>query len=53
MREILDTHIGERQNRVNPRVVKKPRSRFPSKKRYHLRQAIPRQHLTFTISNSA
>jgi hypothetical protein len=52
MREILDTQIRDRPNRINPRVVKKPRSRFPSKKRYHLHQGIPRQQLTLTISNS-
>src|SRR5512141_1942324 len=26
------------QGRVNPRVVKKPRSKFPAKKRHHLNQ---------------
>jgi len=53
MHEILDAQIPERQGRVNPRVIKKPRSKFPAKKRYHLNQGIQRQKQTFAIPNSA
>lgn len=38
MSEILDAQLPLRQGRVNPRVVKKPRSKFPAKKRHHLNQ---------------
>lgn len=53
MREILDAQIPARQGRVNPRVVKKPRSKFPTKKRYHLNQGTQRQQLIFAIPDSA
>jgi hypothetical protein len=53
MREILDTQIPPPQGRVNPRVVKKPRSKFPAKKRYPPNQGAQRPQLIFTISNSA
>jgi hypothetical protein len=53
MREILDTRIPERQGRVNPRVIKKPRSKFPTKKRAHLNQETQPQQLVFSISNTA
>lgn len=53
MHEILDTQIPDRQGRVNPRVVKKPRSKFPTKKRHHLNQETQRPQLTFTIPDSA
>jgi len=53
MREILDTRIPERQARVNPRVIKKPRSKFPAKKRAHLNQGTQRQQLVFSISDTA
>jgi hypothetical protein len=53
MQEILDAQIPPRQGRVNPRVVKKPRSKFPAKKRHHLNQGTQRQQLNFAIPNSA
>lgn len=53
MHEILDTQIPQRQSRVNPRVIKKPRSKFPAKKRHHLNQGTQRQKLAFAIPNSA
>lgn len=53
MREILDAQIPPPQGRVNPRVVKKPRSKFPAKKRHHLNQGTQRPQLIFAIPNSA
>ncbi len=53
MREILDPRIPERQGRVNPRVIKKPRSKFPAKKRTHLNQETQRQQLVFSVSDTA
>ncbi len=43
MREILDAQLPPRPARVNPRVVKKPRSKFPAKKRHHLNQGTQRK----------
>jgi hypothetical protein len=53
MCEILDTKIPARQGRVNPRVVKKPRSKFTAKKREHLNRGTQLQRLTFSIVNTA
>ncbi|MBW4640466.1 MAG: hypothetical protein KME05_20000 [Gloeocapsa sp. UFS-A4-WI-NPMV-4B04] len=51
--EILDEKIPPRQGRSNPRVVKKPRSKFPSKKPIHQGTGTHQQLLTFSITNSA
>jgi hypothetical protein len=53
MQELLDAQIPPRQGRVNPRVVKKPKSKFPTEKRHHLNQGTQRQQLNFAIPNSA
>lgn len=47
--EILDLKIPSPQNRSNPRVVKKTRSKFKSKKRHHRNNSTPRQQLSFQI----
>ncbi|MEO1433758.1 MAG: IS4 family transposase [Cyanobacteria bacterium J06633_8] len=47
--EILDLEIPPPQNRSNPRVVKKTRSKFKSKKRHHRNNSTPRQQLSFQI----
>ena len=47
--EILDLEIPPPQNRSNPRVVKKTRSKFKSKKRHHRNNSTPRQKLSFQI----
>jgi len=51
--EILDLEIPPPQNRINPRVVKKTRSRFKSKKRCHRNNGTPRQQLSFLIFQTA
>ncbi len=51
--EILDEKIPPRQKRTNPRVVKKPRSKFPSKKPIHRGTGTRREVLTFVIANTA
>ena len=48
--EILAQKIPEPQHTSNPRVVKKPRSKFKSKKRFHRSNGTQRQQLSFTIS---
>ena len=50
--DILKETIPSRQSRSNPRVVKKPRSKFPSKKPRHRSAGVKRQPLTFSISNT-
>jgi len=45
--EILEQEIPPRQGRINPRVVKKPRSKFKSKKRSHRSGTTQLQPLTF------
>lgn len=50
--EILDLEIPPPQHRTNPRVVKKTRSKFKSKKRFHRNNGTPRQQLSFMISHS-
>jgi len=39
-----------RQDRVNPRVVKKPRSEFAANKREHLNRGMQHQQLAFLLS---
>jgi hypothetical protein len=51
--EILEQEIPPRQGRTNPRVVKKPRSKFPSRKRTHRGHGTQVQPLTFAISPPA
>ena len=51
--EILDQEIPPRQGRTNPRVVNKPRSKFPSRKRTHRGHGTQLQPLTFAISPPA
>jgi len=50
--EILDLEIPPPQGRTNPRVVKKTRSKYKSKKRFHRNNGTPRQQLSFMISPS-
>lgn len=50
--EILDLEIPHPQGRTNPRVVKKTRSKFKSKKRSHRNNGTPRQQLSFIICHS-
>ncbi len=45
--EISDLEIPLRQHRSNPRVVKKARSKFKSKKRSHRNHGTPRQQLSW------
>lgn len=51
--EIKDLKIPPPQHRSNPRVVKKTRSKFPSKKRCHRNNGTPRQLLSFQIFRKA
>ena len=51
--EILDEKIPPRQERSNPRLVKKTRSKFPSKKPVHRGTGTQRQSLNFSIINTA
>jgi hypothetical protein len=51
--EILDLEIPLPQHRSNPRVVKKTRSKFKSKKRIHRNNGTPRQQLSFQIFRKA
>jgi hypothetical protein len=53
MMEILDEKIPPRQARRNPRLVKKPRSKFPSKKSIYRGIATQHQPLIFSIINTA
>ncbi|GAA6618462.1 IS4 family transposase [Scytonema sp. NUACC26] len=53
MQEILDLEIPPPQNRTNPRVVKKTRSKHKSKKRCHRNNATQRQQLSFLIFPAA
>ena len=53
MSEILEQEIPPRQGRTNPRVVKKPRSKFKSKKRSHRSGTTQFQPLTFAPVPSA
>jgi len=51
--EILEQKIPPRQGRTNPRVVKKPRSKFPSRKPIHSGAGTKHQPLTLFILNTA
>ncbi|MBW4642713.1 MAG: hypothetical protein KME23_06885 [Goleter apudmare HA4340-LM2] len=51
--EILDEQIPELEGRSNPRVVKKTRAKFPSKKPIHRTQTAKLQTLTFSVINTA
>ena len=51
--EILDEKIPPRQHRSNPRLVKKTRSKFPSKQPVHRGTGTQRQPLNFSIINTA
>lgn len=51
--EILDEQLPEREHRSNPRVVKKTRAKFPSKKPLHKGTGVKNQTLTFSVVNSA
>lgn len=51
--EILDLEIPPPQSRTNPRVVKKTRSKYKSKKRSHRNNSTPRQQLSFEIFRKA
>lgn len=51
--EILDEQIPKREARSNPRVVKKTRAKFPSKKPIHKGAKAKRETLSFSIVNSA
>lgn len=51
--EIKELKIPPPQHRSNPRVVKKTRSKFQSKKRCHRNNGTPRQLLSFQIFRKA
>ncbi|WP_194199023.1 hypothetical protein [Nostoc sphaeroides] len=51
--EISNLEIPLRQHRSNPRVVKKARSKFKSKKRSHQNNGSPRQQLSFQVFRRA
>ena len=53
MLEIAAEQIPARQGRCNPRVVKKPRSKFPAKKPLHREVGVKGHLLSFTIVNTA
>jgi hypothetical protein len=53
LEEIAAQKIPPRQGRSNPRVVKKPRAKFPSRKRLHRGSGTKLEKLTFTIPNTA
>ncbi len=51
--DISAEKIPARRGRTNPTVVKKPRSKFPSKKPIHRKVSIKLEPLTFAIINTA
>ncbi len=51
--DILDEKIPPRNGRTNPRVVKKPRSKFQAKKPIHRGTGLKLSPLSFTILNTA
>jgi hypothetical protein len=51
--DILDEKIPPRQGRSNPRVVKKPRSKFPAKKPLQSEVDVKGKQMSFTIVNTA
>lgn len=50
--EILDEQIPEPEGRSNPRVVKKTRVKFPSKKSVHKGTGVKLKTLVFSIVDS-
>lgn len=52
-REVLDEKIPEPEGRSNPRVVKKTRAKFPSKKPIHKGAGVKLETLTFSVLNTA
>ena len=53
MTEIYDEQIPEREGRSNPRVVKKTRAKFPSKKPIHKGTGAKIETRTFYIISTA
>ena len=53
IKEILEQEISPRQDRTNPRVVKKPRSKFKGKKRAHRSGTTQLQPLTLALAPPA
>ena len=53
VREILDEQIPEPEGRSNPRVVKKTRAKFPSKKPIHKKAEVKIETLSFSVLNTA
>jgi hypothetical protein len=51
--EILDNQLPLREGRINPRVVKKPRSKFKTAKPEHRGQGTKLQRLDFRVSQVA
>jgi hypothetical protein len=51
--EILDNQLPPKQGRTNPRVVKKPRSKFKAAKQSHRGQGTQLQRLNFRVSQAA
>jgi hypothetical protein len=51
--EILDEQIPAPESRSHPRVVKKTRAKFPSKKPIHKGAGAKLPPLTFSILNTA
>ncbi|HEY9779013.1 MAG TPA: hypothetical protein V6D09_02575 [Leptolyngbyaceae cyanobacterium] len=53
VKEILDEQIPEAEGRSNPRVVKKTRAKFPSKKPIHKGAGAKLTPLSFSILDTA
>ena len=53
VREILDEQIPPPEGRSNPRVVKKTRAKFPSKKPIHKRSGVKLETFSFSLLNTA
>jgi hypothetical protein len=53
VREILDEQIPEPERRSNPRVVKKTRAKFPSKKPIHKGAGVKLETFIFSVLNTA
>jgi hypothetical protein len=53
VREILDERIPAPEGRSNPRVVKKTRAKFPSKKPIHKGKGVKIETLSFSVLNTA
>jgi hypothetical protein len=50
--EILNEQIPEPEGRSNPRVVKKTRAKFPSKKPIHKGAGVKKETLCFSVLNT-